>query len=279
MKLNHFDNARQFYERVKSYLLQHEAEHNLMLGISDSLIRFPERFTDQPYLVAVQEDETLLTAALRTPPHKLVLSRSVNPQALNAIAQDLYWRQEQVPGVIGPVVEAKTFAEAWQAVTGQSYRQGMAHRIYQLKTVQPIPKASGYFRVATLCDRELLISWHKAFAKEARIDDIEQDAEGVIDRCLIQGTLYLWENNVPVSMANCAASTPHGACINLVYTPPEYRKKGYASSCVAFLSQTLLNQGSKSCFLFADLTNPTSNHIYQTIGYHPVCDVNDYWFY
>jgi hypothetical protein len=38
MKLNQFDNSRQFSERVSSYLLQHEAHHNLRLGICDALI-------------------------------------------------------------------------------------------------------------------------------------------------------------------------------------------------------------------------------------------------
>jgi hypothetical protein len=79
-------------------------------------------------------------------------------------------------------------------------------------------------------------------------------------------------------MAGFRGATPNGIRINLVYTPPEYRRKGYATSCVAALSQTLLAEKRKNCFLFTDLSNPTSNHIYQTIGYQPVCDLNDYWF-
>jgi uncharacterized protein len=64
----------------------------------------------------------------------------------------------------------------------------------------------------------------------------------------------------------------------MVYTPPEHRRKGYASACVATLSQTLLNQGYKYCFLFTDLANPTSNHIYEAIGYQSVGDLSDYSF-
>ena len=47
---------------------------------------------------------------------------------------------------------------------------------------------------------------------------------------------------------------------------------------VAALSQLLLDSGRKFCFLFTDLSNPTSNHIYQAIGYRPVCDVDEYRF-
>jgi hypothetical protein len=88
----------------------------------------------------------------------------------------------------------------------------------------------------------------------------------------------LFYNRVSVSIACRGQPTPNGARIGLVYTPPEYRRKGYASACVAGLSQTLLNQGHKYCFLFTDLANPTTNHIYQAIGYQPVGDWHNYCF-
>lgn len=83
---------------------------------------------------------------------------------------------------------------------------------------------------------------------------------------------------MPVSMAGTSGPTPNGIRVNLVYTPPEHRRQGYASSCVAALSQALLNQGRKYCFLLTDLANPTSNHIYQTIGYRSRGDVTEYCF-
>jgi len=47
---------------------------------------------------------------------------------------------------------------------------------------------------------------------------------------------------------------------------------------VAGVSQHLLDGGRIFCTLFTDLANPTSNHIYQAIGYEPVCDVDEYQF-
>jgi predicted GNAT family acetyltransferase len=38
----------------------------------------------------------------------------------------------------------------------------------------------------------------------------------------------------------------------------------------------LLAEGYEACVLFTDLANPTSNHIYQSIGYRPVCDFTEY---
>jgi hypothetical protein len=79
-------------------------------------------------------------------------------------------------------------------------------------------------------------------------------------------------------MAASARPTKNAIAVNTVYTPPENRGNGYASGCVAQLSQRLLDSGYKSCVLFTDLANPTSNKIYQNIGYKPVADFTAYEF-
>jgi predicted GNAT family acetyltransferase len=64
--------------------------------------------------------------------------------------------------------------------------------------------------------------------------------------------------------------------VNYVYTPPELRGRGYASACVASLTEQLLDEGHALCCLYTDLSNPTSNKIYQASGYRPVCDAAEY---
>lgn len=278
MKLNQFDNASHYYKTVKDFLLEHEAQHGLLLGLVNALIFTPERFSHQPYLAVVEEDGTIVTVGLRTPPNNLILSRCVSPQAFVIMAQELHRQQAQVPGVYGPTDSANTFALVWQEVTGQSFRVAMQQQIYQLETVQPIAKANGYIRQGTQADRSKLICWTQAFVAEALGYAHRQDAERFVDRRLKEGSLYVWQDDKLVSMAGYGGPTPNGIRINPVYTPPEYRCQGYASSCVAALSQALLNQGHKYCFLFTDLANPTSNHIYQTIGYQPVGDATEYRF-
>jgi predicted GNAT family acetyltransferase len=81
-----------------------------------------------------------------------------------------------------------------------------------------------------------------------------------------------------VSMAAASRPTPNGCSISLVYTPPERRRLGYASGCVAELSQRLLDSGKSFCTLFADLDNPTSNAIYQRMGFQPLADFREIRF-
>jgi predicted GNAT family acetyltransferase len=91
-------------------------------------------------------------------------------------------------------------------------------------------------------------------------------------------TFFLWEDSKPVALAGITRPTPEGMGVGPVYTPPERRGRGYATSLVAQISQQLLASGRQFCTLFTDLANPTSNSIYQKIGYRPVGDYTVYRF-
>ena len=84
---------------------------------------------------------------------------------------------------------------------------------------------------------------------------------------------WLWEDtDVPVSASGYGGKTLNGIRIGPVYTPPQHRGRGYATSLVAAQSQWLLDSGYRFCFLYTDLANPTSNAVYQRIGYRQVAE-------
>ena len=108
-----------------------------------------------------------------------------------------------------------------------------------------------------------------------------QLAATMFDRHLQSRTLFFWqcpEDTVPVSMAAIARKTRNGATISLVYTPPAFRRQGHASRMAAALSDRCLKEGKKFCNLFADVTNPTSNSIYQEIGYRNIGESKHFKF-
>jgi predicted GNAT family acetyltransferase len=85
--------------------------------------------------------------------------------------------------------------------------------------------------------------------------------------------VLLWEHDGEiVSFAGWGGPTPNGARVGPVYTPPELRGRGYATAATAELSRRLLASGRRFCFLYTDLANPTSNAIYERIGYRRVCE-------
>jgi predicted GNAT family acetyltransferase len=273
MELRRFDDPAAFFDHARPFLLAHEAHHVLMLSICARLIAAPEAFTDAPYLATVDADGMAVAAAVMTPPHNVVLSLAV-PDALPLIAADLHTRYGTLPGVHGRRDISRAFAERWQEVSGHPFRPGRAMRIYQLTRAIPVTGVAGRFRSATAADRDLLIAWMEAFGGETGTGG---DARRSVEARLSdpERALYLWEDGLPVSMAAQDGATPNGIRVNAVYTPPEYRRRGYASACVAALSQHLLDHGYRFCALYADLANPTSNHVYQAIGYEPVCDASN----
>jgi len=275
-----YQNASEFLLKTQETLEKKESANNLMLGICFRLKRFPERIKAKPYFITVDDENELVVAAIMTPPHKIILysDRADYGSALEIIVKNLIANDWVVPGVLGPSHVAKEFAVTWANFSGTQYKEGTCQRVYELKKVIHSELSRGKLRVATEGDAELMTQWVFDFQREALTgSDIAEAQERAKSR-ISDRDIYVWEDGKPVSMAAKSRPTSNGIVVNLVYTPPELRRRGYATSCVANLSQLLLDSGRKFCALFTDLSNPTSNHIYQKIGYTPVCDFNEYIF-
>jgi predicted GNAT family acetyltransferase len=155
----------------------------------------------------------------------------------------------------------------------------MEQLIYQLEVVNKKVIGVGLMRVASDQDIERITQWIYEFSLVTP-DQLSVDAaRNLAQESVHAGSIYLWTiNNKVVSMARKARPSKNGIVVSLVYTPIEERKKGYASSLVATLSQHLLDEGYQFCSLYTDLSNPTSNHIYREIGYKPIAESVMYSF-
>lgn len=281
MHLRQWDDAAHWYARASPFLLRHEAHHNLLFGLGATLIRDPGRYRHF-FLATVEDEGGVQLAALMTPPHPLIVSLTAAPAALACLADGLRAAYPALPGVNGPTAESGAFARLWHERMGQPYEKGMAQRIYALTEVRPVRGVSGNLRRATQADWHLLVAWTMAFAEEAeQLLRGAGEAERVVAIRLRgdMGGLFLWEDGgTPVALVGYSGPTPNGIRVGPVYTPPAHRRHGYARAAVAAVSQFLLDAGRRFCFLYTDLANPTSNHIYQQIGYAPVCDGDVYRF-
>ncbi|MEV6243865.1 GNAT family N-acetyltransferase [Lentzea sp. NPDC051838] len=215
------------------------------------------------------------------------------------------------PGVTGPRATSEAFATA----TGKNYIESLATRLYRLGTLTPprtaaspheppaadpatappaehvdrpvtaaepsdSPTVAGSGRLATEADLELLTAWRQAFLTEAVPEAPTENLTEVVRGSLRLGNGHaLWEvDGTPVAWA--VASLPNAGMTRVgpVYTPPEHRKHGYGAAVTAMVSQWALDQGASDVLLFADLTNPVSNSIYQRIGYEPLDDWAEFWW-
>ena len=274
--------VEEFLARAGDFLAAREAENNLIFGICSTIRTSPEAFGMPPrFTVATGADGTVCAAALQTPPWNLVLSASDDEAAIDAIADAL--AQEPLPGVTAPKDVASRFVERWETVAGAKATLDTEERIFRIERVVPPPRpARGTWRIVDERDRVVVARWMVAFTEEATpFAPPLDDPEAVADRWVTQkGRIgYAWEDEGRVvSLVGAGGETPNGIRIGPVYTPPEHRGRGYASSLTAAATQDQLDRGRRFVFLFTDLANPTSNKIYQSIGYEPVCDVDMYRF-
>jgi predicted GNAT family acetyltransferase len=277
----HYRDPRAFLDHTGPRLRPEAIRYALILGVSNRLTEdLHEYGTEDPWFLMLEEDGHVSALAVRTPPFDILLAAFSDDtsgigERLAAEAATVF---DKIPGVIGEPEIADAFAAAWCETKGVTVRQTMRQRVYSLSRVRPIPLAPGNMRQASVHDEELVVKWVEGFNKDTfgHIDE-EQIAERGT-RMLERGDIYLWEDAEPVSMAARSRPTGDVITIGMVYTPPDHRNHGYASSCVAALCAMQLKSGYRYCTLYTDLSNPTSNKIYKQIGFTEVCDSVNHTF-
>jgi GNAT superfamily N-acetyltransferase len=280
MQLREHASAKEFLAAAAPVLAADEPRHNLGFGICATLIESPSTYPVF-HLWTVEGDGDTIGAALMTPPFNLWLAQPRDATAVDFLARELSDRGVELPGIVGAVPEADEFASAWGGRRGVKPRIRLGQGVYKVESPRVPADTRGGMRDATDSDRDLLVSWFDAFAREALPEDAPQhDHAETVDRRLAgrDGGLVVWEDGGPVSFAGYGGATPNGIRIGPVYTPPELRRRGYASALTARLSRRLLDEGRRYCFLFTNLANPTANRIYQNVGYELVCEAVEYVF-
>lgn len=264
-----------FAQRVTPFLLQNEAVHCLLLGghsQSSDALGF-----------AVEHQGDIVAVAAVTPPRNLILSWVTSARAVPFLVDELRTMGIDLPGVIGPEPHVARFAEAWRVATGQDVQRAMNERVFQADAVRHPRGVAGSSRAATQSDRPLLLAWVERFVAESLPPEERSvvDAARMVENRFAPSAgwvLWLAAAGEPVSLAGYGSPTPNGIRLAPVYTPPEHRRQGYGSAVTAATTRMLLDRGYRFVFLFTDLANPTSNHIYAEIGYAPIADFAVYTF-
>jgi predicted GNAT family acetyltransferase len=272
--------AESFLADAGEFLLAREAEHNLILGLTSRLRVDPRTYGQDPYFAVAREGGEVVAAAMRTPPHNLILSEVDDGAALEPLAADANDVFESLTGVVGPKGPVARMAQIWEARSGQATHLMLCQRSYCAEQALEPEGVPGTMRPYEERDRKLVLAWMDAFVEEALPEPPPEDSARWLERRAADpnsGTM-IWEDGEQVSMGGYGGLTPNGIRVGPIYTPPELRRRGYATALTAAMTRMLLEGGRRFCFLFTDLANPTSNSIYQRIGYRPVTDIDQWSF-
>lgn len=184
-----------------------------------------------------------------------------------------------VPGVNGLAQDAARFAGEFATVTRRPGRAVEGQRLYEVREVVAPATVTGAGRIATQDDAELVATWSRGFGIDTGLGDHSpSDSTEHADRLVASGRLHLWESHGERTTSTFASPPAAGVVrVGFVYTPPEHRRQGYASALVAAVSSKALAGGHR-CILYTQLENPTSNAIYQRLGYRPIGEIVRYAF-
>jgi RimJ/RimL family protein N-acetyltransferase len=270
------DSMDEFERAAGAHLRADPVRQTLPLSIISSLRhRGQSAFGASPPVFGwhSQPDGDVDGAAMQTAPYPLLLASLPTGSAADLLG--LLAAERGLPGAVNIAsADEGGFLADWAAVTGGTGTARTRSRLYRLGRLKPPhPEPPGAGRLASHADLNLLVEWHEAFRAEAEGGGGSPDARGVVTDRLSYGGLMLWETGgEPVAMAGLTRVDSGVARVAPVYTAPVHRRRGYGGAVTTAITAAALARGATAVVLFTDLANPTSNALYQRLGYEPVED-------
>lgn len=275
LKWKQYQKIEDFYHENIAILLQEEAVNNLMIGNINEVLSVKN--IENWILAQIENDEKQVEAIfLYRPPYKLLCYCPVfqtNKEFYDYAAKCLYRINQNLIGVNTDIRVGNLLADSYVALSHQKKQTEVKMRILVVHNLENIPLKQALFRKAQIKDRqtiiENMINFHKEVSGEIRN---RESCEREFDNCMKTGIYVLEKEGKIVSQAFLKRKLIYGKNISGVYTPKEERGKGYAKTCVYLLSKKCLEEGARYCVLYADDSNPISNHVYEEIGYKRISD-------
>ena len=274
--------AAGFLSLNEEHLLKNESLNNIILGRTQSLIQ--QRYMGkEPLFFHLVHNEKVIGQAIRTHPHKPLIISDMEAKALSILAHTLKAMEIKLISVGGPHIASQSFAKYWGQYRGKRNQLTLRQAVYEVSKVIMPDHNQGLMLLATEEHETIVFEFLLGFIHDCFPHDPhpQKRAREMCIRHLHNQSLFLWKNvdQHIVSMAAVVRESKNASTISLVYSPPSFRGLGYARRLVATLSQAQLDEDKSYCNLLADLDNPTSNSMYQKIGYQNIGEFHHYAFH
>ncbi|MEU6112979.1 GNAT family N-acetyltransferase [Streptomyces sp. NPDC047117] len=229
---------------------------------------------DAPVFGLLEQAGEVCATFYRLSPRALGLS-PLTPEEADSLAAHLAALGHSLSRVSADHDTATAFAEAWQRHTGATPKlRDTRLRLYRLDTLTPPePMPAGRGRVLGEQDLDEVMFWCGEFAKAVG-EVVSLDAGSWAETRFADKRYTLWEtpDGTPVSIAGMNPLIGGQVQVDIVYTPAHLRGRRYAGAVTAEVSRAAVAAGASDVVLFADLSNPASNALYQRLGYRTLND-------
>ncbi|GGV84821.1 N-acetyltransferase [Streptomyces griseoloalbus] len=276
------DDVDEFLARAGGFLRSRPGRHVMALTWAERLrTRGADAFGSEAPVFGVLERAGEVHATFHRLPPRALCPTPLTPEQADTLAARLTALGHSLPSVSADHGTATALAEAWQRHTGATPEpRDTRLRLYRLGTLTPPdPLPAGRSRVLGERDLEDVMFWCGEFAKAVG-EDVTIDAGTWAGTRYADKRYTLWEtpDGTPVSVAGMNPLIGGQIQVDVVYTPAHLRGHGYAGAVTAEVSRAALAAGARDVVLFADRSNPTSNALYQRLGYRPLADWAAYDF-
>ncbi|MET9447048.1 GNAT family N-acetyltransferase [Streptomyces cinerochromogenes] len=274
------DDIDDFLTRAGGFLRSRPALHNTPLTTIEKLrTQGADAFGSEATVFGrLESGGEVRAVCYRLATRRLTLT-PLSPEQADALAVRLAGLGLRLSGVTADQDTAAAFAEAWQRHTGAAAEHTWRGRLYRLGTLTPPePRPEGRSRLLDARDQEHLLRWVNEFVAEV--------GEAPLDTASWAGSRFadkhftFWEtpDGTPVSLAGSTSMVGGMVRVDPVYTPVRLRGRGYAGAVTVAVTRAALTAGATDVVLFTNPANPTSNALYQRVGYVPLADFAGYAF-
>ncbi|MGB8452575.1 MAG: GNAT family N-acetyltransferase [Anaerocolumna sp.] len=281
MKVINYEGVGNFLRENESILLEKESVSQLILFNAMNNINSETNGSLFFGKVADDNQDPLLIFANVQPYNLLIhwINGYVKSEAVAMLADYILQNNLEINGLNANKEICGYFTEHYKTLKPQcEFKERLAMDIMELKSLSAVKLVEGISRKAKEIEAGQIARWMVEFAKEALEEDIVyEDQIQKAAKMIETDRLYVFENPEGrlVSMAAASRQLINGICVNYVYTPSEFRSKGYAAANMYHLSKEMLEKGNQFCTLFVDKKNPISNSVYKKIGYRIIEDQYD----
>lgn len=275
-----YDNIQEFNSDNLNLLLEKEWLNNLMIGNCLEGLKADE----EPWLLAsIKESNITQLIMLYRKPWNLLLyspTNNISDELYKFAAEEIFKLDAHLNGVNAQAELADKFAKYYSSIANKEARLNFPMRILVLKELSDAELLEDViFRNANNNDKEVLLKHLQEFHKEALGEEIEKEIlKERLDNYFKMGCFVLEKDGKIVSQAVISRELTKGKAISEVYTPKEFRGKGYAYNLIYRISKQILEERAEYCVLYTDDNNPISNHVYEKIGYQRRVDTKDIKF-
>jgi len=280
MVVKEYDRAHEFLAEYEATLLEREAVSQLLLYNAYQCRN--NNLVDKGIFGSVTEEGKAILLYCNISPHNLVIYMVNHEKTITAasfLADYLGINQVKINGINARNDICQAFMEHYKKHYNCTFVEKLGMDIMEIREVNEIKPVEGSQRIAAQEDAKRIADWMIEFQIEALMSELDYEAAlKKATKYIVEGRIYLYENDEQkvVTMAIAARKLVHGMAITYIFTPEEYRGKGYAAANMYYLSRELLDQGYEFCTLFVDKKNPLSNRAYEKVGYIVLEDNYEY---